>query len=312
MATISKEGCLASGILGTCRVDCQRFAPQAEVAQLPRPRIGAVISGSDPGAALEAAWSGARAAASRAGVEVRELRSSEIAIAQEVIGAVWGPQQIPQSNLLRAFAHAGSTLLGALVDERPVGTTLGFLGWEGGLHLHSHMTAVVPAHLAAGVGYALKLWQRAVCLSEGVGEVRWTYDPLVARNAQFNLVKLGAVVMAMHPNFYGAMDDIVNAGEESDRFEVSWRLGSPRVVAALAGHPLRPVDVVRSHAIPVDYTTLSRTDPAAAATARIATRDAMLAAERDGLAIEWESGAYRFTRPTPDAASRAATEHAGD
>jgi predicted GNAT superfamily acetyltransferase len=251
------------------------------------------------GATIEAAWSVAREAALRAGVEVRELQSSEIAIAQEVIGAVWGPQQIPQSNLLRAFAHAGSTLLGALVDDRPVGTTLGFLGWEGGLHLHSHMTAVIPTRLSGGVGYALKLWQRAVCLREGFGEIRWTYDPLVARNAQFNLVKLGAVVMTMHPNFYGAMDDIVNAGEESDRFEVSWRLDSPRVLAATDGHPVQPVNVVRSHAIPADYTTLARTDPAAARAARIATRDAVLAAERDGLAIEWDNGAYRFTRPVP-------------
>ncbi len=248
---------------------------------------------------LDGAWSVAREAASRAGVEVRELQSGEIAIAQEVIGAVWGPQQIPQSNLLRAFAHAGSTLLGALVGERPVGTTVGFLGWEGGLHLHSHMTAVIPSHLSAGVGYALKLWQRAVCLREGFGEIRWTYDPLVARNAQFNLVKLGAVVMTMHPNFYGAMDDIVNAGEESDRFEVSWHLDSPRVLAAAAGDPFRPVDVVRSHAIPKDYTTLARTDPVAARAARIATRDAVLAAERDGLTIEWAAGAYRFTRPQP-------------
>ncbi|HVC03376.1 MAG TPA: hypothetical protein VND88_01755 [Candidatus Acidoferrales bacterium] len=252
---------------------------------------------SDTG--LDAAWSVARTAAARAGVEVHELRSSEIEIAQEVIGAVWGPQQIPQSNLLRAFAHAGSTLLGAMAGEQPVGTTLGFVGWKGGMHLHSHMTAVIPSRISTGVGYALKLWQRAVCLREGVGEVRWTYDPLVARNAQFNLVKLGAVVMAMHPNFYGAMDDIVNAGEESDRFEVSWQLDSPRVLAALAGQPLRPVDVVRSHPIPPDYTTLSRTDPVAARTTRIATRDAVLAAERDGLAIEWESGAYRFTRPGP-------------
>lgn len=248
------------------------------------------------GTALNAAWSVAREAASRAGVEVHELQTSEIAVAQEVIGAVWGPQQIPQSNLLRAFAHAGSTLLGAQAGGRPVGTTLGFLGWEGGLHLHSHMTAVIPTRHSGGVGYALKLWQRAVCLREGIGEIRWTYDPLVARNAQFNLVKLGAVVMAMHPNFYGAMDDIVNAGEESDRFEVSWRLNSPRVLAAVGAHPLQPTDVVRSHAIPPDYTTLSRTDPDAARAARTAARDAVLAAQRDGLSIEWQGGAYRFTR----------------
>lgn len=246
---------------------------------------------------LEPAWALARDAAVRAGVEVRELNGDEIALAQEVVGEVWGRQQIPQSNLLRAFAHAGSTLLAAVVDERPVGMTLGFLGWTGGLHLHSHMTAVVPSHLSSGVGYALKLSQRAVCLREGIDEVRWTYDPLVARNARFNLVKLGAVVMALHPNFYGAMDDIVNAGEDSDRFEVSWMLESRRVLAALARQPQPAADVVRSHAIPRDYTTLSRTDPAAAKAARAAARDAVLAAQGEGLAVEWEDGAYRFTRP---------------
>jgi predicted GNAT superfamily acetyltransferase len=254
-----------------------------------------------PATTIEPAFALARDAALRAGVEVRELRGDEIGLAQEVVGEVWGPQQIPQSNLLRAFAHAGSTLLGAVADERPVGMTLGFLGWAGGIHLHSHMTAVVQSHLSSGVGYALKLSQRAVCLRAGIGEVRWTYDPLVARNARFNLVKLGAVVMALHPNFYGAMDDIVNAGEDSDRFEVSWQLESPRVLAALARSQQPPADVVRSHAIPRDYTTLSRADPAAARAARVAAREAVLAAQQEGLAVEWDDGAYRFTRPRPGA-----------
>lgn len=33
---------------------------------------------------------------------------------------------------------------------------------------------------------------------------------------------------AFFPDFYGAMDDAVNAGDHSDRFEVSWRLDSER------------------------------------------------------------------------------------
>jgi predicted GNAT superfamily acetyltransferase len=257
-------------------------------------------------APLEPAWALAHEAASRAGVEVRELHDADVVLAQTVVGEVWGPQQIPQASLLRAFAHAGCTLLAAVVDERPVGMTWGFLGWSGGMHLHSHMTAVVPSHLSSGVGYALKLFQRAACLREGIREIRWTYDPLVARNARFNLVKLGAVVMALHPNFYGAMDDIVNAGDDSDRFEVSWQLDSPRVLAALAGKPDRPADVVRSHAIPRDYTTLSRTDPIAARAARVTAREAVLNAQREGLTVEWDDGAYRFTRPQAGHGSRTA------
>ncbi len=66
----------------------------------------------------------------------------------------------------------------------PVGATLGFLGWSGGLHLHSHMNAVDPAARGRGIGVALKLRQRAVCLAHGVDEMRWTYDPLIRRNAR--------------------------------------------------------------------------------------------------------------------------------
>ena len=243
-----------------------------------------------------AAWAVATDAAAAAGVDIRELHGTDVTLAQEVIGQVWGPQLIPQQVLLRALAHAGCTLLGAVLEGQPIGVTLGFLGWKGGIHLHSHMTAVVPAHRSTGVGYALKLWQRAVCLREGIREIRWTYDPLVARNAYFNLVKLGAVVESLRANFYGTMVDTVNAGDESDLFEVSWWLDSSRVLAALSGHPHQPTDVVRSHEIPKDYTALSRSDPAAAREVRLAARAGLLAAQNERLAIEWDDGAYRFTR----------------
>ena len=101
-----------------------------------------------------AAWAVATDAAAAAGVDIRELHGTDVTLAQEVIGQVWGPQLIPQEVLLRALAHAGCTLLGAVLDGQPIGVTLGFLGWKGGIHLHSHMTAVVPAHRSTGVGYA--------------------------------------------------------------------------------------------------------------------------------------------------------------
>ncbi len=248
---------------------------------------------------VEQAWARARAAALTAGADIRELRGDEVLIAGAVVDEVWGPNQLPQQSMLRAFAHAGCTLLGATVGGRPVGMTLGFLGWNGGLHLHSHMTAVLPNSASTGIGYALKLWQRAVCLREAIHEMRWTYDPMVARNAHFNLVKLGAVAVSFQPNFYGVMTDTVNAGDDSDRFEVSWRLDSGRVMAALAGAPQRPGDVVRSLAIPSDYTVLSRTDPPAARAARQTGRAALLEAQREGLAVEWDAGAYQLTRALP-------------
>jgi predicted GNAT superfamily acetyltransferase len=74
------------------------------------------------------------------------------------------------------------------------------------------------------VGYALKLAQRAQALDHGITVVRWTFDPLVARNAWFNLGKLGAVADRFHRNFYGEMADVVNRGERSDRLVIRWDL----------------------------------------------------------------------------------------
>jgi predicted GNAT superfamily acetyltransferase len=229
-------------------------------------------------------------------VEIEGLTGSEVAIAQRLIGEAWGPHQIPQSNLLQALAHAGNTLLVARRDGEPLGVLLGFLGWTGGVHLHSHMTAVVDGQRSRGVGYALKLWQRAVCLDEGVESIRWTYDPLIARNAHFNLVKLGATVTAFHPDFYGAMDDTVNAGDASDRFEVSWDLRSDRVTDAVAERRTAVVDAVGSLAIPADYDALRRRDPEQAQQVRLRARAEFQRLWSDGLSVEWSEGRYVFVR----------------
>lgn len=254
----------------------------------------------------------AREAAARSGVEIHELSDRDVTFAADVIRQVWGEEQVPQDNLLRAFAHAGSTLLGAIADGRPVGVTLGFLGWAGGSHLHSHMTAVLSDHQSSGVGYALKLWQRAVCLREGVTEIRWTYDPLVARNAYFNLSKLGAVVRSFHRDFYGAMDDVINAGDDSDRFEVSWWLESDRVQEALAGRPPAVTEVVGSHEVPDDYHSLLRSDPKAAREARLRTRAALARAQHEGLVIEWGQRKYLFAPPAANKEPRSTVMMAGD
>ena len=150
-----------------------------------------------------------------------------------MIDAVWGEQGMPR-ELIRAFQHAGSVLLGARGNGDLVGFVLGFYGMADGLHLHSHMLAALPEWRDRGVGYALKLGQRAECLTNGVEEVRWTFDPLVARNARFNLVKLGAVAIRFLPGFYGEMGDRLNRGDRSDRFEIRWSLRSDRVERALS------------------------------------------------------------------------------
>ncbi len=56
----------------------------------------------------------------------------------------------------------------------------------------------------------MKLHQRAWAIARGIPVIEWTFDPLVARNAYFNIRKLGAMPVEYLPNFYGIMGDGIN------------------------------------------------------------------------------------------------------
>jgi len=142
-----------------------------------------------------------------------------------VMAETWGPYQLLPREVVRALGESGNMPWGAFEGSTLVGYVLGWAGVDAaGLHLHSHMLAVLPGRRHGGVGFALKLAQRAQALEQGITVVRWTFDPLVARNAYFNLQKLGAVVDRFERDFYGEMTDELNRGERSDRFVVRWDL----------------------------------------------------------------------------------------
>ncbi len=63
----------------------------------------------------------------------------------------------------------------------------------------------------------------------------WTFDPLVSRNARFNLARLGAVATEYEASFYGRMNDAINSSDDSDRLVVRWSLDTRRVIAATEG-----------------------------------------------------------------------------
>jgi len=191
-------------------------------------------------ASASEAWAAARRAADSAAVSLRRMASLEDADrVLRLIAGTWGGQALPRETL-RALEHAGSGIVGALDETGLVGFVLGLIGTSGGLHVHSHMLAVTGERRRSGIGFALKLAQRAVALEEGIDDVRWTYDPLLARNAWFNLMKLGAAATEFLPDFYGEMNDLLNANDRSDRFEVRWRLRDARVEARAAGGAVSP------------------------------------------------------------------------
>jgi predicted GNAT superfamily acetyltransferase len=161
-------------------------------------------------------------------------------------------------NLLQAMVHSGAYLSGAFVENKIVGAAFAFPATNSGLHLHSHMTAVLDEYRDKGVGYALKIDQWNWAKKHKYSHISWTFDPLVRRNAKLNIVKLGVDISAYYPNFYGTMPDALNAGDESDRLMVSWStdIDEPKA-RELITHP-KPDDILIG--IPEDIVAIRSKD----------------------------------------------------
>lgn len=128
-------------------------------------------------------------------------------------------------HVLHIVSTTGGILLGAYDRTEPVGFLLGFLARRDGCLYHaSHMLGIHPAYQSHGIGAALKWRQRERALEQGLDSMRWTFDPLEARNAHFNLRKLGAQARVYRLNAYGEMTDGLNRGLPTDRLEVHWDL----------------------------------------------------------------------------------------
>ena len=261
----------------------------------------------------------ALAGAITAGVTVRDLAAEEMAEASALLADVWGlgPRETPmEPGLLVAMAFAGNHVSGAFdAGGVMVGACAGFFGTPLGGLLHSHIAAARPG-AGRGVGTALKLHQRAWCADRGIGVIAWTYDPLIARNAWFNLGRLGAHVEAYLVDFYGPMDDGLNAGEESDRLLVHWPVEPEEVAppeidgahAALSvGDDGRPVVAAElpggtetvTLAVPHDVEAL-RTEARAAASAwRGAFREVYAELHEQGWQVRGfvRTGQYVLDRP---------------
>ncbi|MFI7599994.1 GNAT family N-acetyltransferase [Actinoplanes sp. NPDC049681] len=248
-------------------------------------------------------------------VEVRTVTGlSELAAVDRLFGAIW--RQDPGSpvlstELLRALVKSGNYVAAAYDGAALLGACVGFFGVPGARELHSHIAGVAPEAVGRSVGYALKQHQRSWALERGATAISWTFDPLVARNAYFNLAKLGAAPVEYLPNFYGAMHDRINGDDESDRLLVRWDLSRPATplrddtsgaVVALGrdGVPGNLDGGKLLVAVPPDVETLRRRDPGEARRWRPAVRDALSTLLAAGARVTGfdRAGWYVLRRPS--------------
>jgi predicted GNAT superfamily acetyltransferase len=265
---------------------------------------------------LDQAVQAADAAAMAAGVTVREITAiADLESVVRLYTSIWGRDGNPPVTLelLRAFTKAGNYVGGAFDGDQLVGACVGFFHAPAEDALHSHIAGVAQGATGRNIGFALKLHQRAWALLRGVCYIAWTFDPLVSRNAYFNLSKLGARPVEYLPNFYGIMQDTINSGDDSDRLFVKWRLRDPDVAAACEsrGRPTLVAEELAAGAaialgvdergepvrgqldgatvlvaVPRDIGALRSSNPALAAQWRVALRDVLLALAADGGQID--------------------------
>jgi predicted GNAT superfamily acetyltransferase len=208
-------------------------------------------------------------------IEIREcIRLEELAECVQLQRDVFA---LPEAELspvrhLVVTKNAGGFALGAYDGERLAGFSLSVPAFlRGERAFYSHMTGVRAEYQSYGVGARLKWEQRKRALADGVRYIKWTFEPVKARNAYFNLEKLGAIVGEYMINFYGT--DYATAPEiggkrlglASDRLFAEWHLDSDKVEALAAGDEwVEARETAAEITIMNDWLGLVESDPQAA------------------------------------------------
>lgn len=154
---------------------------------------------------------------------------------------IWGDDfnDVVPVSILRIAQRLGGVTAGAFDEhDRLLGFVFGMTGLIDGRLAHwSDMLAVSPLARDQGIGRRLKLHQRDALRALGIATMYWTYDPLVARNAFLNLVRLGARPTEYVENFYGETGSPLHDRIGTDRFIVEWDLSREGSGAPADAHP---------------------------------------------------------------------------
>lgn len=183
---------------------------------------------------------------SSADVHIRQITTSEefeecVRLQRDVWGTDY--RDCVPTTVLKVTQKMGGLVAGAFDKERLLGFVYGITGLRNGEVAHwSHMLAVREEARGKKLSIRLKLYQREFLLRIGVKSAFWTYDPLVARNANLNINRLGAQVTEYVRDMYSEGGSELHRGLGMDRFIMSWDLAAESVKEILSGRKTSSVD----------------------------------------------------------------------
>ncbi len=204
-------------------------------------------------------------------IKVRECTSVEeldacVRLQREVF-ALPDLEISPRRHLI-VTKNAGGFTLGAFSGEKLVGFVLSVPAFSGTERFfYSHMMAVAADFQNQGIGSRLKWAQREKSLREGVKFIKWTFQPTQARNAFFNLERLGVIIKTYAANFYGTDYSTAHIaggqiGLDSDRLFAEWNLENEKVIALSKGETfIEKAEVAKTIEISNDWNALAKSNP---------------------------------------------------
>jgi predicted GNAT superfamily acetyltransferase len=195
-----------------------------------------------------------RSDAGRATLDIRPVASlAEYRACAALQAEVWGEEfeRVPAS-MLQVATYVGGICLGAfLTGGELCGLVFGLSGTQDGHPFHwSHLLAVRESARNLGVGRLLKQRQRELLASRGIPEMRWSFDPMIVKNAHLNLNRLGARVVRYVPDMYGITESPLHHGLATDRLVVAWATSGPP--AAPPPAPAEPAAILTAEPQPDD------------------------------------------------------------
>jgi len=253
------------------------------------------MEGTTPSMPRRAESESGGAASEAAQITVRECATIEefdacVRLQREAFGLP-DLELSPRRHLI-VSREAGGWTLGAFAGAEMIGFVHHLAAMNSARELvgYSHMMAVASTYQNRGVGARLKWAQRERALAEGVSFIKWTWDPMQARNAHFNINRLGVVVRSYAVNFYGTdYSTIAGAGMQkpgidSDRLFGNWELSSAKVEALAARNKVEETTApVATVEVPPNWSALVREDPATARREQLRVRAEFQSALARGL-----------------------------